>query len=297
MAETKSPYSPGFFAGNARSSMPSAVPILQLLRDLYSPTSIVDIGCGSGAWLTAAEEVGFTVLRGYDGPWADPTRYTSPNIDFTPVDLEHADLEHDRRYDLAMSVEVAEHLSAARADFIVDALCNASDVVLFSAAVPYQGGVHHIHEKPQTFWKAKFNDRGYQAFDIIRPAVWDNDEIKWWFRQNALLYVKEGAAVLDADKLRAMEDHIWDLVHPAALAHRTKTSRQQIQALRTERDDLARKVERLERQLNGGPQRRRPLPARVKQALPEPLRAPAARAWRALPEKTRATLTGWSAKR
>jgi hypothetical protein len=189
VTETKSPYSPGFFTGNARNSMRSAHPVLEIVRDLYSPTSIVDIGCGSGAWLATAETLGFTVLRGYDGPWADPAKYTSPNIDFVPIDMEKNDFEHDRRYDLAMSVEVAEHLSESRADFIVSSLCAASDVVLFGAAQPYQGGVHHIHERPVSYWMAKFRDHGYEPFDIIRPAVWRNTEVQWWFRQNTVLYV------------------------------------------------------------------------------------------------------------
>jgi hypothetical protein len=296
VADTDSPYSSAFFTGNARNSMRSARPILQLVRDLYSPTSIVDIGCGSGAWLATAEELGFTVLRGYDGPWADPAKYTSPNIDFVPVDLEKSDFEHDRRYDLAMSVEVAEHLSESRADFIVDALCAASDVVLFGAAIPYQGGVHHIHEKPQSYWIAKFRDRGYEPFDIIRPAVWDNEDVKWWFRQNTLLFVKEGSAVLDPQKLHAMETHVWDVVHPATFADRTKKLRKQVSDLRNENKTLTRELEQcrkkgeaLQRRADGVP-RRRNLPATIKRSLPEPLRGPAAKVWHSLPPKTRAAI-------
>lgn len=294
MADVESPYSSAFFSGNAYNSMRSARPVLQLVHDLYAPTSIVDIGCGSGAWLATAESIGFTVLRGYDGPWADPAKYTSPNIDFVPIDMEKNDFEIDARYDLAMSVEVAEHLSESRADFIVDALCSASDVVLFGAAIPFQGGVHHIHEKPQSYWIAKFRDRGYEPFDIIRPAVWDNNDVKWWFRQNTLLYVKQGSSVLDPGKLHAMEERLWDIVHPVTFADRTKRLRKQIRELRAERDTLARELEESRRTIARLEGRRRPLrlpsPTTIAQALPEPVRGPLTKAWHTLPPNARAAV-------
>lgn len=314
MAEPDSRYTSAFFTGNARNSMRSARPILQIIRDLYSPTSIVDIGCGSGAWLATAEQLGFTFLRGYDGPWADPAKYTSPNIDFIPVNIEESDFEHDRRFDLAMSVETAEHLSESRADFIVDSLCSASDVVLFGAAIPHQGGVHHIHEKPQTYWMAKFRERGYEPFDVIRPAVWDNDDVQWWFRQNTLLYVKQGSGALDPAKLHAMESQIWDVVHPVTFTTRGNKLRQDIRELRSERDtaqqalkkaraelrserDTAQqargRIAQLERQMSTMRPPRRSVTAlrSVKPAdIPAPLRPAVTAVWRRMPAALRAYL-------
>jgi SAM-dependent methyltransferase len=289
-----SPYSSSFFEGNAVNSMRSARPVLQILRDLYSPTSIVDIGCGSGAWLATAETLGFDVLRGYDGPWADPAKYTSPNIDFVPVDMEQADFELDRRYDLAISVEVAEHLSADRADFIVGKLCAASDVVLFGAALPMQGGVHHIHEKPLTYWKDKFRDNGYEAFDIIRPAVWDNNDVLRWFRQNTVLYVKQGSPVLDPAKLHEMEDHIWDVVHPRTFQARTTNLRKQLHELRQERNELAKdlkaaasRIKQLERRMSTMRPPRKSLRTLSAKDVPAPIRPALTKAWHAMPDRIR----------
>lgn len=322
MSQVESPYTPKFFRGNARSAMRSARPVLQILFDLYSPHSIVDIGCGSGGWLAEAERLGADVVRGYDGPWADPRVYSSPTIDFVPVDLEKSGFEHDRRYDLAMSVEVAEHLSESRADFVVDALCAASDVVLFGAAIPYQGGVHHIHEVPQKFWIEKFRDRGYEPFDIIRPVVWDNTEVQYWFRQNTLVYVKEGSDALDRAKLRAMEHPIWDVVHPLNLERKALAMRKaqkqarrisgleqqlarqgdQLHGSKTRAAELKRRLATsdklaadLQRQLTE-PWWRRRLRTSVAN-LPAPLRPAAIRIWHALPEPVRRKVRGHSSIR
>jgi SAM-dependent methyltransferase len=260
MSEATAPYGAGFFTVNAESSRPSARLVLGALRELYSPASIVDIGCGSGAWLATAGELGFTVLKGYDGPWADPARYTSSAIDFTPVNLEEVDLEITERYDLAMSVEVAEHLSEARADVIVDALCSASDVVLFGAAVPQQGGVHHVNEQPQSYWIAKFKARGYEPYDVIRPRIWDDPAVKFWFKQNTMLFVKSSSEVLDRQRLHALETPIYDLIHPEQFQRKIERL---TAAWLVPRNQLRRRIDRLEARNQKLRERNRELRARL----------------------------------
>lgn len=233
------PYTDEYFRGNARSATPSAQGVLPLLFDLFAPDAVVDVGCGAGSWLAIAESLGATVLRGYDGPWANPAEYTSANIDFVPVDLETSDVELVRRYDLAICLELAESLPAARGDAIVRTLCDASDVVLFSAATPGQGGPNHIHEMPVSYWAGKFRERGYDAFDVIRPAVWDNDDVGWWYRQNTLLYLRARSTVLDPTRLQTMARPLLDVVHPTMYRARTDDLRKRANRLRDERNSLA----------------------------------------------------------
>jgi hypothetical protein len=100
-----------------------------------------------------------------------------------PVDL-------GRRFDLAQSLEVAEHLPASRARGFVSDLCRHSDVVLFGAAPPGQGGENHINEQPYEYWRRFFEDEGYEAYDLVRPQVLNQREVAPWHRYNPVLYVR-----------------------------------------------------------------------------------------------------------
>ncbi len=162
-------YSAGFFAQNIRSSTPSALHVLGRISEVYKPSSVVDFGCGSGAWLAGAEALGATHLRGFDGPWVDPRALTSSTIEFTPMDFEKELPEVTQHYDLAISVEVAEHLTRPRAEALIERLASAADVIVFSAAVPMQGGTHHINENPQSYWIDLFDRAGFDVFDVFRP--------------------------------------------------------------------------------------------------------------------------------
>src|SRR6185437_3265527 len=93
-----------------------------------------------------------------------------------------------RRFDLACSLEVAEHLPRERASDFVGLLTRSAPIVLFSAAIPGQGGNHHINEQWQSYWSELFRSRSFQAFDCIRPIVYGNPAVDWWYRQNTIVY-------------------------------------------------------------------------------------------------------------
>jgi SAM-dependent methyltransferase len=198
----------------------------------------VDFGCGSGAWLAGAEQLGATRLRGFDGPWVDPRALTSDRIEFTPMNFEQELPELDDTFDLAISVEVAEHLSKARAEALIQRLTTAADVIVFSAAVPMQGGTHHINEHPQSYWIGLFDDAGFDVFDIFRPALWSDQEIRWWFRQNIFLFVRRGSEVIDPEAVRALQGPLVDVVHPENFASKVTSSRKTIAELRARVSEL-----------------------------------------------------------
>jgi SAM-dependent methyltransferase len=207
-------YDERFFDAQIAGSLRSARIILDLLFRLYQPRSVIDVGCGRGAWLAVAGALGAQTLIGVDGDWVDPARLLSDRIEFRTVDMEQ-DFDVGARYDLALSVEVAEHLSEDRAKPFVDILCRTSDVVLFGAAIPHQGGTNHINEQFQSYWVQIFESQDYECFDVIRPAVWNDDDVEWWYRQNTFLFVKRQARIeLDGELLRSMAKPIVDIVHP-----------------------------------------------------------------------------------
>jgi SAM-dependent methyltransferase len=193
----------------------SATGVLQILCEYFQPKSVLDVGCGRGAWLAACGAFGCNVLQGFDGPWVKPEDLIDPNISFRAIDLEQSLLPHlDRRYDLAISVEVAEHVSEAHADQFINGLCEASDVVLFSAAIKHQGGTYHVNEQWQSYWVKKFAKHGYDCYDVIRAPLWDSPAVEWWYKQNIFLYVLRGSNEIDEKKLRDSISPLIDVVQP-----------------------------------------------------------------------------------
>jgi hypothetical protein len=96
-------------------------------------------------------------------------------------------VEHDlresvtitRTFDLAVSLEVAEHLPPERGEGFVEDLCRLAPVVLFSAAVPGQGDpkhTGHLNERWQSYWASLFHERGYERAECVRPAIWEDPE-------------------------------------------------------------------------------------------------------------------------
>lgn len=189
--------------------------VVPVLLELISPETVVDVGCGDGTWLSVFEENGVTDYLGTDGDWIDQDLLQIPRENFHSVDLTMS-TSFDRTYDLAVSLEVGEHLPPSAADTFLNTLTSLSSVVLFSAAVPHQEGTHHVNEQWQKYWAERFQSRGYAAVDTLRRRLWENDHVHDFYRQNFVLYIEENTlAQLDIPE----EDVVQDLgqlsvVHP-----------------------------------------------------------------------------------
>lgn len=184
-------YSKDFFANAADGSRRGAVSILGLVAAWIDPRSAIDVGCGTGIWLRVLKDRGAKV-RGVDGAYVDAAGLEIPRESFVPHDLE-APLPALESADLVISMETAEHLSAARAASFVADLCRLAPVVLFSAAIPEQGGTAHINEQWPEYWVEKFEERGFRCIDCIRPHVWNENGIPYWYAQNTFLAVRADA--------------------------------------------------------------------------------------------------------
>lgn len=185
-------YQGGFYARRDSETRGAAEAILSAVGDLLPRIdSAVDVGCAVGTWLSVLQEKGVGRVCGIDGEWVHPELLEIPKEFFVAHDLsKSADPPVDERFDLAISMEVAEHLPPERARDFVTLLTNFADVVLFSAAVPFQGGVDHLNEQWPEYWIGLFEERDYVALDVIRKRVWSDETIPYWYRQNTLLYVK-----------------------------------------------------------------------------------------------------------
>ncbi|WP_372992327.1 class I SAM-dependent methyltransferase [Sulfitobacter sp.] len=183
-------YNDTFFDYINQSARASAKPLIALLFPKLQPQSVIDLGSGRGVWLDEWQRAGARDVLAVDGDYVSRDQLAVAAKDFLAADLT-APVETGRRFDLAQSLEVGEHLPTEASETLVDSLTRASDRVLFSAAVTGQGGEFHVNEQPLSFWQDLFASRGYTAFDCVRPELKDNKEMAPWYRYNAILYVNE----------------------------------------------------------------------------------------------------------
>lgn len=184
-------YDDNFFRRQADGSYASAQIIVPLIQQIINPESVVDLGCGLGTWLKVWQERGASIILGVDGDYIDRAKLYIDHHNFLSHDLV-TPLNLGRRFDLALSLEVAEHLPATKADSFITNLVDLADVIVFSAAVPGQGdvGIGHLNEQWPEYWQAIFKQHGYVLLDPFRDAIWHDERVAWWYRQNILLAVK-----------------------------------------------------------------------------------------------------------
>lgn len=183
-------YTSEFYDKQRAGSIRSAMEVLPVVFSLFKPSSIVDFGCGVGTWLAAAKHYGVERCLGLEGPWVNGQALADATLEIEETDLEQA-VSLTERFDLAMSLEVAEHLKPERAVGFVNDLCRASDIVLFSAAAPGADGDGHQNEQWASYWAEHFIRQDYVPLDFIRSAIQRNEKVEVWYRTNILLYVRQ----------------------------------------------------------------------------------------------------------
>lgn len=177
----------------------SALKILGIMHEYFNFESIADIGGGIGTFLKVGQKlwgINWERVSLYEGDYVEKDLLVIPSSCFHPTDLE-VRLDNAKAVDLAISLEVAEHLSPERANLFVEDLCNLSEVVLFSAAAKGQGGEHHVNEQKLSYWINLFEQFGYCAFDLVRPLIQYDKRIPFWYRQNCIIFVKKESDAFD----------------------------------------------------------------------------------------------------
>lgn len=173
-------------AGDDPAALPSARVVVPALMELIGPTSVLDVGCGSAAWLATFRAAGVSEVVGLDGAYARPQLHISDR-DFREVDLT-SPFDLGRSFDLVVSLEVAEHLPSSSARGLVRSIVRHGDLVLFSAAIPNQEGPGHVNLQWPAYWADMFAEHGYLPADILRDRFWADENVAWWYRQNMVLY-------------------------------------------------------------------------------------------------------------
>jgi len=213
-------YNASFYQSQAGGSAQSAENTVPIVLSLVRPASVIDIGCGVGTWLSCFRASGVQDILGIDGPYVNKKLLRIPADCFLPHDLTQP-VSLSRVFDLALCLEVAEHLPEKRARTLVADLAALAPAILFSAAVPGQGGTGHLNEQWPVYWRDLFEQNGYQCLDCIRPRIWDNDAIEPWYRQNLLLFVRRDRV---SDYADAGCPAPLSIAHPALFETRVQRS-------------------------------------------------------------------------
>lgn len=195
-------YGSDFFAYQQIGSLASARSVVPVVLRHLRPSSILDVGCGAGAWIAAYAESGVDDFMGVDAGYVRPDQLLFDPSSFHAIDVAGV-FRLGRTFDMVQCLEVAEHLDPSASETLVDNLVAHAPIVLFSAAPPGQGGENHINERPYGYWRDLFQGYGYSLFDFLRPQIRFRRSVENWYRYNMLVFAREDAAARFGPSLAA----------------------------------------------------------------------------------------------
>jgi len=223
MGQLTTVYSERFYDSLEETALVSARIIVPIVLRAVEVSSVIDFGCGRGAWLRAFQENGAGTVKGLDGDYVNRQKLLIPADCFQPVDLSKP-FDVKGAYDLAVCLEVVEHLSPPAGRALVRQMTKISPLVLFSAAVPGQKGKGHVNEQWPSYWEALFAAGGFRLLDPIRRHIWYDRRVAWWYRQNIVLFAShrsiQASAALEAEVTTLAEPGI-EWVHANIVARQS----------------------------------------------------------------------------
>lgn len=201
--------------------------VVPLMMEMFHPLTVLDVGCGIGTWLSVLKQNGVKDVYGIDGDFVNK-KLLLEHIDeneFSAHDLsKNFDLR--KKFDLVICLEVAEHLEKKEAQGFIESICKHADVIIFSAAVPGQGGQNHFNEQWPAYWINIFKTQGFNCYDILRPLIWEMPEIDWWYKQNMLVFSNKPLPGYRASQI------VLPMVHPQHLQQKVNANQQQDSRIR-----------------------------------------------------------------
>lgn len=164
--QSDTPYTGAFYKTHRDGSRRSARQIVPLVLELVQPKSVIDVGCGVGTSLSVFNQCGVEDFYGIDGDYVDRNILEIPEQRFFVSDLTEP-IQLNRQFDLVVSLEVAEHLPDTCAEIFVDSLTKLGPVILFSAAIPHQGGTRHVNEQWPEYWARYFKRKDIRRLIVL----------------------------------------------------------------------------------------------------------------------------------
>jgi SAM-dependent methyltransferase len=215
-------YNDNFHEVHFQNSLNSAQEVVPLFLSYFKPENVLDVGCGLGTWMSVFNQNQCDVY-GIDGDYVEINSLIVEKNKFKAYDLNNT-FNLGKKFDLVISLEVAEHILPDNAKKFIGSLCGHSDVILFSAAIPGQEGTMHYNEQYNQYWVDIFLDNGYECIDFLRHKIWNNTKISWWYRQNILVFIKKSELDNPYYKMILEENRRFlnTYVHPELLEYKCR---------------------------------------------------------------------------
>jgi len=150
----------------------------------FNPSTVIDYGCGA-AWV-----IYYLMEKGVDCIGIEPNpnaKYIAKGSTIDKVmDLSLTDkIDLNKKVDVSICLEVAEHIDEKHKDIIIENICRSTDLVFFSAATVGQGGYGHVNEQPFSYWLEIFKNNGFVLEEAIskriRKYLKQNGANRWYF--------------------------------------------------------------------------------------------------------------------
>lgn len=181
-------YDKRYFTEIESKEVEQANNLCDIICKIYDPKIVGDVGCATGLYLVPFHVKG-TETIGWDNAEYAVGEKRVPTV----VDADITKKLPKQRVDLAICLEVLEHIESGLSKPVIENITKLSDVIIFSAAQVGQGGTGHVNCRPREYWEGAFMMQGFkrdiEAEHKIREHV-TKGKHAGWFRRNLQVFVK-----------------------------------------------------------------------------------------------------------
>lgn len=184
-------YNRDFHKSIENDEYPQAVRVGEYISTFLKPSSFLDFGCSTGLYLREVQikmpdihAVGFEFSK--EAVDSALCNYVLQADLTNPVEIERIPNT------LGLCLEVLEHIEDKYWRQVLENMTRSCDKIIFSAAVPGQGGTGHINCRPKIDWIKRFHELGWVVdLDASRHLInyMQQGYHMGWFSNNAMVLI------------------------------------------------------------------------------------------------------------
>jgi hypothetical protein len=154
----------------------------------FSVTSVVDLGCGMGYQLDyIIDDLKLTNSLGIEGhPYAVENNLQKNNVILHDFCSGPCNCVNGKQFDLAWSSEFLEHIPEKDLPNVIH-IFKKSKFLMFTCAVPGQGGHHHVNCQNSDYWINTLKNNGF-TFLSDKTIKYRNIAKYPYFKETGLIF-------------------------------------------------------------------------------------------------------------